>query len=89
MENYTLSRTTTEGSAHLGASDILKGYPQTHARAQGECKTTTERHVKLLWVMLFGNHWEKNKLEATVNPVFGEATCQLLDWNRVKMFVTV
>lgn len=58
MENYTLSRTTTEGSAHLGASDILRVYPQTHARAQGECNTTTQVHVKLLWVMLLGNHWE-------------------------------
>lgn len=40
MENYTSSRTSTDGSAHLGAPDIPKVHPQTHTRAQGgKCKT--------------------------------------------------
>lgn len=62
----TLSRTTTEWSAHLGASDILIVYPQTHARAQRECKTTTQKARQAV----MGDVIRKSLKKATVNPHF-------------------
>lgn len=63
MENYTSSRTSTDGSAHLGAPDRHPESSPTDAHKSpggGKCKnTTTQVHVKLLWVTLLGNYWGK------------------------------
>lgn len=73
-KNDTSSRTSTDGTAHLGAPDIPKVHPQTHAKSPAggnatQHNTTTQEHVKLLWVTLQGNHREMIEKSRLGNPL--------------------